>query len=184
MNKVKFRNILITIHLYAAALLAPAFLLVAISGGLYLADVKGKTQETPISVPAGTQFDSESPRFEADVRAFLAKQKIDAEFEYIRAKGDSFTTRPTSRPHVVFDEKDGQLTAKYVEPDLLFSMLEIHMGHGPRAYRIFGMLAGLALFFVVIGGLTIGLLSNAYRKPTMISALVGSSLFAWAAFFA
>ncbi len=184
MNKVKLRNILVTIHLYAAALLAPAFLLVAISGGLYLADVKGGTKDTPIAIPAGTKFDTESPTFEADVRTFLKAQKVDVDFEYIRARGDSFTTRPTSRPHVAFEEKDGQLTAKYVMPEPLNALMEIHKGHGPRAYRIFGMLAGLAMFIVVMGGLLIGLLSPAYRKPTIISALAGSGLFAWAAFFA
>lgn len=184
MNKVKLRNILVTIHLYAAALLAPAFLLVGMSGGLYLADVKGKTQETTIPVPAGTKFNTESPTFEADVRAFLKARKVDVDFEYIRARGDNFTTRPTSRAHVAFEDKDGQLTAKYVQPDVLNAMMEIHMGHGPRAYRIFGIMAGLALLIVVLGGLLIGLLSPTYRKPTIISALTGSALFAWAAFFA
>lgn len=184
MNSIKLRRILVTIHLYAAALLAPAFLLVAISGGLYLADVKGSTKETPIAVPAGTAFDSESPTFEADVRAFLKAQKIDVEFDYLRARGKDFTTRPTSRTHVAFEEKDGQLTAKLVEPSPLNALMEIHKGHGPKAYRTLGMLAGLALFIVVMGGLLIGLLSPTYRKATIGSVLTGSAIFAWLAFLA
>lgn len=184
MNPIKLRRILVSIHLYAAALLAPAFLLVAISGGLYLADVEGGAKETPVTVPAGTKFDSESPTFEADVRAFLKAQKIDVEFEYIRARGSNFVTRPTSRPHVAFEEKNGQLTAKYVEPSLLNAMMEIHKGHGPRVYRVFGMIAGLMLFFVVIGGLLVGLLSPAYRKPTIYSVIAGSVVFAYLAFLA
>ncbi len=184
MNSVKLRRILVWFHLYAAAILAPAFLLVAISGGLYLADVKGSTKETPIVLPAGTKFDSKSPTFEADVRSFIKAQNLDVEFDYIRTRGTSFTTRPTSRPHVAFEEKDGVLSAKYVEPSFLNALMEIHKGHGPAAYRVFGMLAGLMLFFVVIGGLLVGLLSPAYRKPTILSAIGGTAVFAWLAFLA
>ncbi len=184
MNSLKLRRILVSIHLYAAALLAPAFLLVAISGGLYLADIKGDAKETSLPIPEGAKFDSESPTFEADVRAFLKVQKVDVEFEYIRARGSNFVTRPTSRPHVAFEEKEGKLTAKYVEPSLLNALMEIHKGHGPKAYRTFGMIAGLMLFFVVIGGLLVGLLSQAYRKPTILSAIAGSAVFAWLAFLA
>ncbi len=184
MNKVKLRNLLVTLHLYGAALLAPLFLLVAISGGLNHAGIDGKTTETPVAIPEGTQFDTKSPTFEADVRTFLKAQKIDVEFEYIRARGDSFTTRPTSRPHVAFEKKDGKLTAKYLEPSPLFSLMEIHKGHGPAITKPFGALAGLVLFFVVIGGLIVGLLSPAYRKPTIISTLVGTLVFAWVAFLA
>lgn len=183
-NTVKLRNLLISIHLYGAALLAPAFLLVAISGGLYMADVKGEAKETPIAIPAGTKFDTKSPTFEADVRTFLKAQNVDVDFDYIRARGSDFVTRPTSRPHVDFKEKDGQLTASYVEPDLLKSLMEIHMGHGPKVYKIFGALAGLTLLVIVLGGLLIGLLSRAYRRQTILSALAGSAVFAWVAFLA
>jgi hypothetical protein len=184
MNAVKLRRILVSIHLYMAALLAPAFLLVAITGGLYHAGVKGSAKETPVTIPAGTTFNTESPKFEADVRAFLKAQNVNVDFEYIRTRGENFTTRPTSRTHVAFETKDGQLTAKKVEPDALNALMEIHKGHGPSAYRILAALAGLALFFVVLGGLSIGLLSPAYRRSTIMSVAAGSAVFAWLAFLA
>ena len=109
---------------------------------------------------------------------------MDVEFEYIRARGSDFTTRPTTRTHVDFAEKDGKLTANLVEPSLLKSMLEMHMGHGPRAYKVLGAIAGLVLLLVVFGGLLIGLLSPAYRKPTIFSALFGTAVFVWVAFLA
>jgi hypothetical protein len=183
-NNVKLRNVLVKIHLYAAALLAPAFLLVAISGGLHFAGVEGSTKETPVTVPAGTTFNTKSPTFEADVRSFLKAQNIGVDFEYIRSRGDNFTTRPTSRTHVTFEQKNGLLSAKMVEPSIINALMEIHKGHGPSIYRILGMLAGLALLIVVLGGLVIGLLSQAYRKPTLYSFAAGSAIFAWAAFLA
>ena len=184
MNPIKLRRILVSIHLYAAALLAPAFLLVAITGGLYLADVKGGMVETPVTVPAGTTFDPESPTFEADVRTFLVAQNLPADFDYIRARGDSFTTRPTSQTHVTFEQKDGVLTAKKVSPTPLAALLEIHKGHGPQLYRIYGVLVGLMLFIVVFGGLAVGFLSPAYRKATVLSTIAGSAVFGWVAFLA
>jgi hypothetical protein len=42
------RKLLITIHMYLAAFFAPAVLLVAISGGLYLAGVKGNVEQETI----------------------------------------------------------------------------------------------------------------------------------------
>ena len=69
-------------------------------------------------------------------------------------------------------------------PDTLNALMEIHKGHGPLIYKTLGWIAGLTLFFVVLGGLFIGLLSPAYRKPTIISSLLGSAVFVWAAFIA
>ena len=184
MSSIKLRRILVSIHLYAAALLAPAFLLVAVTGGLYLADVKGEMAETPVAIPAGTTFDPESPTFEADVKAFLVAQNLPADFDYIRARGDSFTTRPTSRTHVAFEQKDGVLTAKKVTPSPMAALMEIHKGHGPALYRVFGVLVGLMLFIVVLGGLAVGLLSPAYRKATVVSTIAGSIVFAYVAFLA
>jgi hypothetical protein len=184
MNKVKLRNLLITLHLYGAALLAPVFLLVAITGGLNMAGIEGKTEEAPIILPADTKFDTKSPKFEDDVRALLKAENVAVDFEYIRTRGSNFTTRPTSRPHVSFENKDGQLTAKFVKPDTLNALMEIHKGHGPRVYKILGWIGGFALFFVVLGGLIIGLLSAAYRRTTIVSTLIGSAIFVWAAFLA
>ena len=184
MSPIKLRRILVSIHLYAAAILAPAFLLVAITGGLYLFDVKGEMVETPVTIPAGTTFDTKSPTFEADVKAFLQMQNLPADFDYIRARGDSFTTRPTSRTHITFEQKDGVLTAKKVTPTPLAALLEIHKGHGPALYRTYGVLVGLMLFIVVIGGVAVGLLSPAYRKATVLSVIGGSALFGYVAFLA
>ena len=57
MNSLKLRRLLITVHLWLAGLLAPAFLVVAISGGFYLTGVEAKTETTPIELPAGTTLD-------------------------------------------------------------------------------------------------------------------------------
>ncbi len=62
-------------------------------------------------------------------------------------------------------------------------MMELHKGHGPQSFRYFGILMGIALFFVVVGGLIVGLLAPGYRKQTIWTAVAGSALFGWLALF-
>ena len=184
MNKVKLRRTLVSVHLYLAALLAPAFLLVAISGGLYLADVKGGTSETALPVPAGFTLDADDPALETRVRDYLASADVDVSFDYLRARGGNVTTRPTSRRHVRFESEDGVMSATLVQPDPLNAMMELHKGHGPAIFRTFGIIMGIALFLVVTGGMIVGLLAPGYRRQTIWSALAGSAVFGWLALFA
>ncbi|MFT6756382.1 MAG: hypothetical protein ACJA0M_000257, partial [Chitinophagales bacterium] len=62
------RSILIKLHLYAAAFLAPAFLFLAISGGLYLVGVKGSVEQTVIVVPGQLVLDPRSASLYEDVQ--------------------------------------------------------------------------------------------------------------------
>lgn len=56
-------------------------------------------------------------------------------------------------------------------------MMELHKGHGPQAFKIYQMIAAIALFLIVIGGLAVGLLAPAYRGKTIASAAVGTLAF-------
>ena len=183
MNSLKLRRLLITVHLCLAGLLAPAFLVVAISGGFYLTGVEAKTETTPIELPAGTTLDLSGETVEEDVRALLAEQGIDVSFEYIRGGGNRAMTRPTTRDFVTFTQGADGLTAELNKPNLQYILMELHKGHGPWAYRMYQVLVALALFFVVVGGLAVGLLAKNYRRSTAIAAGVGLAVtFALAVF--
>jgi hypothetical protein len=184
MNKVKLRRGLVSIHLYLAALLAPAFILMAITGSLYLAGVQGETVETEIAVPQGYVLTNENPELEAEVRRFIADEELGIDFDYIRGRGDSFMTRPTSRLHLRFENGETGTTAKLVQPDMLSALTELHKGHGPQIFRYYGIVMGVALFFVVMGGLVVGLLAPAYRRPTILASAAGTLVFAYLAFWA
>lgn len=173
MNPLKLRRALITIHLYLAGLLAPAFLIVALTGGLYLAGVKGETDATPLPLPAETQLDFKSETLHGDIQTLLSEQGVDLKFEYIRGRGNMAMTRPTSRTYVEFRQSENGLQATVHEPNLQYALMELHKGHGPRAYRLYQIVAAIALTFVVIGGLAIGLLVKTYRNTTLITFGVG-----------
>ena len=182
MSKAKTRNFLVKCHLWAAGLLAPLFILVAYTGGAYLLDYKGEVVETPLTMPEGTALDPESATIEDDVRAILAANDLDTGFDYLRMRPDSITTRPTSRDFVGLAQEDGVWTATLNQPDLQYSLIELHKGHGPQLYRYYQILAAVVLFLVVLGGLAVGLMAPAYRVATATALASGTIVFAVLAF--
>ena len=56
MNKVKTRNLLILVHLFLAAFLAPSFLMVGTTGALKLAGVEPSIEDIDLVLPADTQL--------------------------------------------------------------------------------------------------------------------------------
>ena len=92
------RKLLITIHMYLAAFFAPAVLLVAISGGLYLAGVKGTVEQETIYSSSDVNIDNNSATLDADVAALLATAGVKSySFEYIKVSGATLYTRPVRR---------------------------------------------------------------------------------------
>ncbi|MEO1015119.1 MAG: hypothetical protein AAFX08_08020 [Pseudomonadota bacterium] len=182
MNSVKLRRILILAHLYFAALLAPFFLLVGVTGALYVADVKGGNASTPLELPAGAALDPKSPTLDADVAALLEQMDVKVRYERLSARGATVKTWPISRAHVQFNVGGPELTAELLTPDLPKAMMELHKGHGPKLLRTYQIFAGATLALVVLGGILVGLLAASYRQQTIIAAAVGTTIFALLAF--
>lgn len=177
MNPIKLRQLLIKLHMYGAAFMAPLFIMVAISGGLYLARVDANVVKTPLTLPASFTLDADSPTLETDVRNLLASANIDHDFEYIRNRTTSLTTRPTSRTYIKFTQEGDTWTATRETPNLQHALMELHKGHGPRIFRTYQILAAITLFFIVMGGLLIGLLAPTYRRSTLITLGAGTLAF-------
>ena len=183
MNPLKLRRFLILVHLYLASILAPIFILVAITGANYLLNNKGATETTSIVLPAGAALDFKSPTLEGDIRELLAKTDTNIKFEYIRSRGASAMTRPTSRPYVQFDQTSEGLKASLKTPNIQYKMMELHKGHGPTLFKKYQILAAISLFLVVFGGIIVGVLAKNYRRPTLFALAGGSILFIILAFF-
>ena len=182
MSRAKTRNILVLCHLWLAGILAPMFLLVATTGGLYLVGEKGEVAESDIEIPAGLVIDQDAASIEDDVRAVIAANEIDVEFETLRMRPGSITTRPTTQDFVVLSESDGTWIATYNQPNFLYRMIELHKGHGPATFKIYQIIAAISLLLIVFGGLAVGLLAPAYRRATGVALAGGTSLFAVLAF--
>ncbi|PHS77916.1 MAG: hypothetical protein COB56_01530 [Robiginitomaculum sp.] len=177
MTNPKVRKTLILLHLYFAAFMAPAFGLVAVSGGLYLLGNKGKVERVAIPLPAGISLDFKSGTLEADIREVMKSADIDQNFEYLKIRANQVQTRPTSKTYVEFKQSRHGLTATRNSPNLQYAMMELHKGHGPKLFKTYQKLVALALLAVVLGGFFVGLLAKTYRKKVIVASVVGFGVF-------
>ena len=168
------RSFWIKAHLIAASFFAPALLITAISGGLYLIDIKGTVEDTSVDVPANVRLDIKSSALEQDVRSLFNDLGIDHDFEYLRAGGNTIYTRPTSRTYYLLKvSPDGVIMNRHV-PDLQKKMIELHKGHGPGLYKDFQKVMAVALLFILLSGAWLGLSSVGLRTKTAVT--IGSGL--------
>ena len=177
MNTLQTRRLLINLHLIFAGIMAPAFLLVAISGGLYLINIKGSTTTTPVTLADDAQLDFSSDTLETDVRVLLSRSNVDHDFEYVRNRGSSIDLRPTSRTYLSIAQTPDGLVATQHKPDFQKSMIELHKGHGPSLFKLYQKFVAILLIGVVLGGVLVGLLAKAYRGKTIASLIGGTVLF-------
>lgn len=173
----KFRKYMVLAHLWAAGLMAPAFALHAISGGLYLMNIKGQVATERVPLPTDATLDFSSDTLESDVRQLLVDAKMDHDFQYVRNRGSLIQLRPTSRTYLEFKQTDSGLTATRVKPNAVKSMMELHMGHGPELFKTYQKLVALLLLLVVFGGVLVGLLAKAYRRQTVTALVLGIAAF-------
>ena len=169
------RKLLITIHMYLAAFLAPAVLLVAISGGLYLTGVKGKVEQETIYSSTTVSIDSESASLHADVATLLAAAGVASySFEYVKVKGASLYTRPTSADHYIIKSSAGGVEVIHARPSLQSRMIELHKGHGPVAFKTFQKIFAVGLVFIILSGLWLGISAARLRRSALLSATAGA----------
>lgn len=171
------RSIIISIHLWLAAFAAPAFILVAVSGGFYLLGIKGSVESTQVSLPVGSKLDFASNNLPVEVEKLLASANIEHDYDYLKQRSNLIQTRPTSKTYLEFSLKKGQLMVTRNVPDFQKSMIELHKGHGPSLFKVYQKVVALSLLIVVLSGLWMGLSSPRLRRKTIISSGVGLGLF-------
>ena len=175
------RALLIKLHLYCSAFFAAAIVLVAVSGGLYLIGIKGTIEQMPVGTLATGQQLLLDPS-EAKVQAALASLGVsDFEFEYVKQKGSKLITRPTTRPFYTLDISGEEAVVQYNEPSLQKRMIELHMGHGPTAYKTYQQVFAAGMLFIILTGLWLGLSSARLRFSTAMISGTGVILFLWLA---
>ena len=178
------RRFWIKAHLFAAAFFAPTLTIIAISGGLYLLGVKGSVNETAMPLPVGAALDLNSQTLEQDVRALLNNAGVKHNFEYLRADGNTLTTRPTSNTYYVFKVSADGVSLKLNVPSLQKRMIELHKGHGPQLFKEFQKVMAAALLFVLLSGAWLGLASTGLRRSTIASVGGGLLVFLGLVFLA
>lgn len=173
------RKLLITIHMYLAAFFAPAVLLVAFSGGLYLLGVKGEVEQEIIYSSSEVRIDNQSASLEADVAALLARAGVESySFEYAKVSGTTVYTRPTSSDHYLIKSSAVGVEVIHARPSLQSRMIELHKGHGPTNFKTFQKAFAIALIFIILSGLWLGVSAARLRRSTLLTVATGAVIFA------
>ena len=171
------RRIILLGHLIIASLTLPLILMVATSGGLYLIGVKGESVSTEIELPANVNLDFESASLDSDIKALVKQLELDIQYEYLKNRGSLVQTRPTSKTHLEFSNANGVLKLVKKEPNLQSSMIELHKGHGPTAFKTYQKFVALCLILVLLSGIWMGLTNKNLRRKTLISMGLGFAVF-------
>jgi hypothetical protein len=173
------RKLLMTIHMYLAAFFAPAVLLVAISGGLYLTGIKGTVEQEAIYSSSDVTIDSKSASLDADVAALLDDAGVESySYEYVKVSGANLYTRPTSSDHYVIKLNENAVEVFHARPSLQSRMIELHKGHGPSAFKTFQKAFAVGLLFIMLSGLWLGISAARLRRSTLLTATAGAVVFA------
>ncbi len=176
------RKLASQIHLYLAMFLAPIMLMIAISGGLYLFGFKGDTVKTDINVNQPVLLNLADANLEQQVRDLLTQHGQDSEFEYIKQGGNTLYTRPTSTTHFMINLNEQEVTLTKVEPDLVKSLVELHKGHGPLAFKTLQKVTAIGLIVLLITGVIMALYNRRMKMNASISFTAGCLVFFWLAF--
>jgi len=177
------RKQIITLHLTLAAFFAPMLIITGLSGGLYLFGQKGSVVKEIIYQKEQSDFNFSATDMEKQIRQFIQSKNIEHQFEYVKGNGNTYFTRPTSKKHLVFSTKDNQLIVTKQTPDFIKSIVELHKGHGPTAFKALQKFLAFGLFLILISGLYLGLTSPLYKNKTIFISGLGSLLFLFLALF-
>ena len=171
------KKTIIKIHLYTAAFLLPIILMISISGGLYLFGFKGTTVNTSIDIQSGYEFDQNSNDLDAEVKKLLSTHGLNSDFEYLKQGGNNIYTRPTSKQSFVVTATDSSLKLTKVEPDFIKTLVELHKGHGPTAFKTLQKFTAFGLVLILISGLIAALMNKRNRKVVGVTMSAGFLIF-------
>lgn len=167
------RKTLVTVHLYLAAFFTPMVIMMAISGGLYLFGIKGQMNYQTLAHVTAPDWSDDSAQRTQQVRQLLQAQHLASDFEYLKIKGDTWYTRPTSREHFRLQQHGDQLRIDQAQPNLQAMMIELHKGHGPGWFKWFEKAFALGLLLVMVSGFIMGLQSPLLKKQTLVLGASG-----------
>ncbi|NVJ61182.1 MAG: PepSY-associated TM helix domain-containing protein [Gammaproteobacteria bacterium] len=160
------RRFIISLHLYLASFFAPVLLVMATSGLFYLLDMKGNVNASVIYEGDAKGLDLGEATSGDKVREWFESNNVDYSFEYLRGNGSWAVSRPTSQTHYLLSVEADKLTVTKRSPDFIYSIIELHKGHGPLWFRYFQHFMAVGLLFIVLSGFYLGITSPVLKKPT------------------
>lgn len=167
------RKLAAQIHLYIAMFLAPIMLMIAVSGGLYLFGIKGDVTKTNIPVASNVKLDFSGQNLEQQVKDLLSQANQDDNFEYLKQGGGTIYTRPTSKTSFQISTKNDVIILTKIEPNAVKSIVELHKGHGPLAFKTLQKITAIGLVVLLISGIIMALYNRRSRNTAALTFAAG-----------
>ncbi len=171
------RVILRRLHLYIAAFLVPFIFLMALSGGLDLLGIQGKTQRDTLYKIDKGRLDFSSKNIIGDVRELFIQLGINAQIDSIRKKRNAIYTRPSYGMHFGLKIKDAYIEVYQYQPDIIRRLMSLHKGNGSQFYKLYQKLMVLGLLIILLVGLWLGLASANTRMKTLLIFVIGIAVY-------
>ena len=112
-----------------------------------------------------------------DVQKVLLAAGISHDFQYVKVKGKTLLTRPTSRNFYKFDMQPEGHVISYSEPSIQSKLIELYKGHGPEIFKTFQKVIAVGLLFIVLSDFWLGVSALSLRRNTLILTGSGAILF-------
>ena len=171
------RALLRKFHLYIAAFLFPFIFLMALSGGLELLGVEGKTNKKLLLSINANSLDFNSPTLKQDITALFRKHGIDANIDHLKRRKNAVYTRPRYYRYYSIKVRQNRIKIYQYTPDLIKRFMTLHKGNGPTLYIIYQKIMVFGLLLILLAGLWLGLGSALTRNNTIIVFVAGFVFF-------
>lgn len=164
------RKTLFNIHFYLSSFFTPFLLVIAFTGVMYLFGEKGSSESNLVREQVLLTDKSKK----AQITNILKEVDSSYKFEYLKDRGESIQTRPTTRDYYNFKKNsDGSFSLYKETPNFLLRIIEVHKGHGPKLLKYLQKILGISLILIVFTGLWMSLQMKKRVKEFIVSSLIG-----------
>lgn len=177
------RSQLVNLHLILAALLLPAILMFAVTGGLYTWGVKGSYDTQDFKIPLEQPLKGDLASLVHFAQNELDKQNKSLPSGGAKLKSDQFSHKlewTGSQLDInLTTAKNSKIAILEVkQPTFYRSLVQLHKAKGGTAFKIYAALLAACLILLLISGLIMAWNMPKYRLKTLLSLGLGLTIWA------
>lgn len=173
------RQQLVNIHLIIAAVLLPAILMFAVTGGFYTWGIKGSYDVKSFNLPLATPLKGDLGSMVLFVQSELAKQNqaLPSGGAKLKSNDHTHVLEWTGRQLDISlaTDKGSKLAKLEVKHATLYRQLvQLHKAKSGQAFKVYAATIAIGLLVILLSGVLMGLSMPKYRKTTQISLIMGA----------
>lgn len=183
--KPRHRLLWIKWHAYLSCLFLPLALLYAITGAVYLFDIKGGNEsEQHIYLEADTPWPESAEQAKALVLSYLEKNDLGDLPEILYQEHQLYAWWNFHQEVTLMPSKEANMLTLHIDHyDLWKQMIFIHKGIAGDIFVILGILIGISITISLITGVVVAISVPSYKKNSIVLIIAGTLLII-AAYFA